>query len=125
MGDQIRMPECEALRLVVRMLAGYERGIYALLEVSSQVMECITPQNVGDIFAELPVEFTLHLKAAVESAPKTDDEWDAATFFHIGGELCARGYELPVKSAADQLAEEQQSKRRHRARVEAIREYLA
>ena len=119
------MAEEEPSRRVARMIAGYERGIYTLLEASSQIMECIVPQNVAEVFSGLPDEFVQRLKSDVEAAPTTDSDWDAAKYFHIGSVCYAPGYEPPVKSAEEQRAEMQDWKRCHRARVEAIRSYLA
>ena len=75
-------------------------------------MEYITPSNLSDILADLPDEFVEHVKSVADAAPITDDEWAVAEFITIRGS---------VKSAREQ----RESKERHRARVEAIRQHFA
>lgn len=118
------MAESDSIKKITRMLEGYNRGIYTLLEVGTIILESITPHNAADVYLTLPEEVQQYLQSAVESEPETDAEWDAAKYIHISGAYYTPGCEQPVKTPDEEQAEMQEWKVNHRLRIEAIREFL-
>ena len=118
------MTDTDSTNKIARMIDVYDRGIYTLLEAGSQILEWITAQNVADVYSTLPEQFQQYLKSVIESAPRSDTEWDTAEYFHIRSACYAPGYEPPVKPPHEERAEMLEWKMNHRRRVEALRELI-
>lgn len=116
------MVETDPVKKIAQWIDGYERGIYTLLEVESQILECITPQNAADIYSTLPEEFQQFLKSKVESEPLSDAEWDTVEYVRITPGSYIPGYEPTAKTPDEERAASQEVKAKHRHRIESLRE---
>jgi len=108
---------------VTRAVSAYDRGVYTLIETICQIMECITPENVGNILLSLPDDLYAELKSNADNAPTNDREWEEAQYVYIGSGLFMSGYERP--SAEEESRRTEDWKKQHRVRIEAIREFIA
>lgn len=115
------MVETDPVKKIARWIDGYKRGIYTLLEVESQILECITPQNAADIYSTLPEEFQQFLKSKVESEPSSDAEWDRVEYVQNAPGSYIPGCEPTAKTPGEERAARQEAKAKHRRRIEALR----
>ena len=116
------MVETDPAKKIAQWLDGYERGIYTLLEVESQILECITPQNAAEIYSTLPEEFQQFLKSKVESEPLSDAEWGTVEFVRITPGSYISGCEPTAKTPGEERAARQEAIAKHRLRIESLRE---
>ncbi|MFI4851816.1 MAG: hypothetical protein ACIAZJ_22065 [Gimesia chilikensis] len=116
------MVETDPAKKIVQWLDGYERGIYTLLEVESQILECITPQNAAEIYSTLPEEFQQFLKSKVESEPLSDAEWDTVEYVRITPGSYISGCGSTAKTPGEERAARQEAIAKHRLRIESLRE---
>ncbi len=112
------------MQKIARIIDGYDRGIYTLMEAGAQILDCITARNIVEVYSTLPEQFKRYLISVAESAPTTDEEWQTTKYVQIDSGCTTPGYESTGESEDERCAKMQEWKVNHRLRIEAFRKFV-
>jgi hypothetical protein len=108
--------------IVRRVLDGYSRGEWSLLETVGQVFEHVSPENIFELIPLLPPDVLAAVRDHVEGEPQSDREWATARYFRVQS-YCGDATFSDEEAAVEELRQEEW-KDSHRKSVEALRRYF-
>jgi len=98
----------------------YEAGKITRVELHSRLLDSVEPDTVQEFVRLVPADILEEIERYVFEAPKTDEEWQSARFFHIGG-ICGRG---PLEGDREGIGIGHPAIQRLRKEVETLRLYF-
>jgi len=108
----------EFAKNVKKNLSLYEAGKIARVELHNVLLENVDPETVGEFVALVPPDILREIERYVLlEAPRSEEEWKRARFFHIGG-VTRRG---EFDHQRNGLGIDHPSLQRFRKTVEALR----
>jgi hypothetical protein len=116
------MYEHQPAFIVRRVMDGYSRGEWTLLEAVGQVFEHVGPENIFDLIPLLPPDVLVAVRDRVEREPKSDEEWASARYFRVQS-YCGDA-KFTDEDATVEERRQEEWKESYRKSVEALRRYF-